>query len=254
MIYSINRILKFVKANTYNYFKHILPAILLPIFLLNIKFVSGQYWGSNQINESEISKWSPKLAIEYYGSYEFGEGESESTLTIYNNGIEIIAQIEFGTWNSDATDWIIKYEELTNVSIDNTGKLYSDQYKGEFVFWGGEKYERKKCLKIYDSWTGTTEKKGEYELGVQSSPIYKYVIASTRKLNHEELRKMSIAELQIMRNEIFARYGYKFKQGGEMDSYFRSMPWYIPRHSDVNQFLTEIEKTNIKMIQIEEKR
>ena len=222
MIYLIYNILKFVKANTYNYVSYSLPTILLTIFLLNIKVVSGQYLGDIEINQSEVSTWIPKLGIEYYGSYEFGFSESESTLAIYNNGTEIIAQIEFGTWNSDATDWIIKYEDLSNVSIDNTGKFYSDQYKGEFVVLAGEKYKRKKCLKIYDTCTGVTEKKDEYELGSQSSSIYKYVIASTRKLNPEELRKMSLAELQIMRNEIFARYGYKFKQGGKMDSYFSS--------------------------------
>ena len=244
MIYSINRILKFVKANTYNYVIYSLPTILLPIFLLNIKVVSGQYWGAIEINQSEVSAWIPKLAIEYYGSYDFGYSESESTLAIYNNGTEIIAQIEFGTWNSDGTDWIIKYEDLTNVSIDNNGKFYSDQYQGEFVVWAGEKYKRKKCLKIYDTWTGVTEKKGEYELGPQNSSIYKYVIASTRKLNPEELRKMSLAELQIMRNEIFARYGYKFKQGGKMDRYFSSEPWYNARYSDINSFLTELEKIN----------
>lgn len=224
------------------------------IFTLAVSTVFGQYWGDLPLDESEVSKWIPKLEIEYYGSYAFGYSESESTLTLFANGTEMIAEIESGTWNSDATDWIIKHEELTNVGIDKNGKFYSDQYKGEFVFWGGEKYKLKKCLKIYDPWTGTTEKKGEYELGPQSSSIYKYVIASTRKLDPEELRKMSFTELQIMRNEIFARYGYKFKQDGEMDRYFRSQCWYNPQHSDIDEFLTELEKMNIKRIQTEEKR
>jgi hypothetical protein len=51
-----------------------------------------------------------------------------------------------------------------------------------------------------------------------------------------------------MRNEIFARYGYKFKSGGEMDKYFKSQDWYSGQHDNVNDFLTELEKENIKLI------
>ena len=51
-----------------------------------------------------------------------------------------------------------------------------------------------------------------------------------------------------MRNEIFARYGYIFKEGGEMEKYFKSQDWYTPEHKNVNDFLTEIEKENLKLI------
>lgn len=52
-----------------------------------------------------------------------------------------------------------------------------------------------------------------------------------------------------MRNEIFARYGYKFKTGGKMDSYFQQQDWYKKQHDNVNDFLTGIEQQNIKLIQ-----
>ena len=51
-----------------------------------------------------------------------------------------------------------------------------------------------------------------------------------------------------MRNEIFARYGYIFNSGGEMEAYFKKQDWYSAHHSDVNNFLTELEKENIKQI------
>lgn len=81
----------------------------------------------------------------------------------------------------------------------------------------------------------------------------KYPIASNRVLNHNDLNQLSKSELQIMRNEIFARYGYIFNNGGRMDKYFRSTNWYRPQYNNVQSKLTQIEKKNIKFIQQYEK-
>ncbi len=59
---------------------------------------------------------------------------------------------------------------------------------------------------------------------------------------------MNLEDLQIMRNEIFARYNYIFKSGGEMDTYFKKQSWYIRINKNVDQLLTDIEKVNIKSI------
>jgi hypothetical protein len=75
-----------------------------------------------------------------------------------------------------------------------------------------------------------------------------YPQASLRFLSIDALKKLTYHDLKIMRNEIFARYGYIFKEGGEMDKYFKSQDWYSPQHKNVNNFLTEIEKANLKLI------
>lgn len=229
------------------------------LLIISTSSVFGQYLGYSPINDSDVSRWIPKLEAEYYGTYHFGDSEAESTLILFHSGTEIVAQIRSGTWNSDATDWISLFDNLSNVNIDKNGQFTSDQYKGEFVFYTGNG-ERQKCLKIYDSWSMPTENKGEYELGWTLNPtaysMYsgKYAFASTRELDPTELRKMSSDELQIMRNEIFARYGYKFKEGGEMETYFKKQQWYQPQHAEVNDFLTELEKRNIQLIRTEEQR
>ena len=51
-----------------------------------------------------------------------------------------------------------------------------------------------------------------------------------------------------MRNEIYARYGLKFKSGGQMDKYFRSQKWFVAKNERVDQWLTEIELKNIETI------
>lgn len=78
--------------------------------------------------------------------------------------------------------------------------------------------------------------------------------ASQHILTDEDLNKLSKQELQIMRNEIFARHGYIFRKGGKMDTFFRKQEWYQPKYKNVNHLLSEIEKENIKNIRKFEKR
>jgi hypothetical protein len=58
---------------------------------------------------------------------------------------------------------------------------------------------------------------------------------------------LSIEDLDIMRNEIFADYGYKFKSE-KWQKYFASKKWYSPKHDNVDSFLSDLEKENIKTI------
>lgn len=71
--------------------------------------------------------------------------------------------------------------------------------------------------------------------------------ASDRLLTESELRKYSASDLKIMRNEIFARYGYRFTSK-DMKSYFAKQAQYSGLFSDVTAFLSEIENKNIALI------
>jgi len=89
----------------------------------------------------------------------------------------------------------------------------------------------------------------------QSSGIPgKYPEASSGYLSNADLQYLTKTELQIMRNEIFARHGYIFKTNPQMINYFNSQTWYTPRYSDVNNLLTEVEKNNLKLIKIYENK
>ena len=77
-----------------------------------------------------------------------------------------------------------------------------------------------------------------------------YPFVSERIVEYEELKHYNSQELKIMRNEIFARHGYIFRSGGEMEAYFKQQPWYQPRYSDVNKYITAIETENIKRIKM----
>lgn len=58
---------------------------------------------------------------------------------------------------------------------------------------------------------------------------------------------VSSDELDVMRNEIFAEYGFIFKSS-KWKNYFEKKPWYKPRFDNVNDQLTETDKANIEFI------
>jgi len=84
----------------------------------------------------------------------------------------------------------------------------------------------------------------EYETATDA--IYE-VNASERLLSKDEVENMKRGDLLIIRNAIYARHGYSFKQR-PLRIFFDAQPWYIPVHSDIRADFTEIEKTNIKLL------
>jgi len=223
----------------------------LLLFLTLIPLVvSGQKIGSERIDESKIKTWVPKFTFEYQSIYHFGDSEMESELILIFGIEKDYAQLKTGNWSDDGKSWIWHWENLKNVRIEGS-KFYSNKTNGEFVIY--ESNEHIKGLKIYESWSPLMDK-GEFEIGIRTGLINsnfpgKYPQASMRILSPEELNEMTKPNLQIMRNEIFARYGYKFNLGGEIDLYFKNQDWYSGQHDNVNAFLTNIEKENIKLIQ-----
>jgi len=69
---------------------------------------------------------------------------------------------------------------------------------------------------------------------------------SRRYLTPEELQGLSVDQLVILRNEIFARKGRYFKDDA-LRVYFSQFPWYQPHAWDVP--LSPIEQANVKLVQ-----
>ncbi|MEX1132329.1 MAG: YARHG domain-containing protein, partial [Flavobacteriales bacterium] len=74
-----------------------------------------------------------------------------------------------------------------------------------------------------------------------------YPQASSRELTATEVQTMTLADLRIMRNEIFARHGYIFKDAA-LSAHFSAQPWYKPMFDNVNHLLTPTERANISLI------
>lgn len=75
--------------------------------------------------------------------------------------------------------------------------------------------------------------------------------SSTRYLTEDDLRGLSDEQLEIARNEIYARHGYIFVSD-EWKDFFVNEDWYIPTSYSVK--LNSIEEYNVAMIIKEEAR
>jgi YARHG domain len=82
--------------------------------------------------------------------------------------------------------------------------------------------------------------------------VGQYPQASKRLLQEDDVNNLVKAELETMRNEIFARHGYCFRRKN-LRALFEDKDWYIPNTVDVKKDLTEIEKKNIALIKRFEK-
>jgi hypothetical protein len=77
---------------------------------------------------------------------------------------------------------------------------------------------------------------------------------SERLIRPAELGPLSLGELELMRNEIYARHGWIFRRP-DLRNYFESQPWYRPRsdnayysNQQVEAELSPVERKNIQII------
>ena len=90
----------------------------------------------------------------------------------------------------------------------------------------------------------------DLKLAVAPGTMYLF---QTTALTDTLLHGVSLYELRILRNELYARHGRRFETPWLRD-YFKNEPWYTPRPSFTIAELSEIEKDNIKVIQAVEAR
>ena len=105
--------------------------------------------------------------------------------------------------------------------------------------------------------TSTTNNNNENSVSKNESPHSvtnntntpgKYPQASDRLLTDSDISGLDKHELLIMKNEIYARYGYIFHYDKFCIEYFSNQPWYHGQVNDVSTKLTNIENLNIALI------
>ena len=73
-----------------------------------------------------------------------------------------------------------------------------------------------------------------------------------RRLTESEIADMTLEELRLARNEIYARHGYIFNSE-DLNSYFQQKSWYHEDAAYDGITLSEIEKYNVELIQNSER-
>jgi hypothetical protein len=79
------------------------------------------------------------------------------------------------------------------------------------------------------------------------------VNASAQELRKEDIENLYKGDLEIVRNAIYARHGYSFKNRRMRYLFDKFVAWYIPLSTDVSKELTALELKNIELIKRYEK-
>lgn len=90
------------------------------------------------------------------------------------------------------------------------------------------------------------------DLGYGIAPGTMYLFQNTA-LTDSLLRGVSLYDLRLLRNEVYARHGRRFTTPW-LAAYFKAFPWYSPRPAFAIADLTQTEKDNVKLIQATEAR
>ncbi|MGB0863786.1 MAG: YARHG domain-containing protein [Saprospiraceae bacterium] len=116
------------------------------------------------------------------------------------------------------------------------------EHAKEYIDWG--KYLEKK--ETYDVGDDEFEEWISREFAAATHKIYE-INASSQVLTKTEVENLKKGDLTIIRNAIYARHGYSFKNR-PMRVFFDAQEWYIPVHTDIKSDFTDIEKENIKLL------
>jgi hypothetical protein len=206
------------------------------------------------ISASTITKWAAAMPKVYEGVYHFGESEAESDFVLVVNDGIITAQIRSGKWQTKPERWRKVFQTLTNVRIVGN-KFYSREMEGDFVTFISEG-KKNYGLRVSKPWSGSVEK-GQVEVGARTGLLTDYYEGSYPQASYKVLKPADLigytkAQLTLMRNEVFARYGYTFSKNEKLRLYFTKKEWYQAEKVSLDLVLTPIEKKNLLTIQAAE--
>ncbi|HEY7393913.1 MAG TPA: YARHG domain-containing protein, partial [Gemmatimonadaceae bacterium] len=128
-------------------------------------------------------------------------------------------------------------------------KYFDDRY----WYHRDDKYDPKVLSPVERANVDTVKLARMRDLGLNVAPGLMYLFQST-PMTDSVLRGVSLYDLRLLRNEVYARHGRRFQTPWLRD-YFKAEPWYSPRAEFTIAELSQTEKDNIKVIQsVEAKR
>ena len=232
--------------------RYIFISILAISLLCNCNS-SGNKTGSKD-NGKDSAYLTTLPAVNLLGSYVGPFGDNKITLLITKIAGDTIEGRSVVGGNDRPYSGVVKFmNDKYSITAKEPG---DDKDDGEFNFT----IDAKQPDMVTGLWKPNTPtatlKAKDYSLKrrafVYLQDVGQYPVASKRLLTDDDVNNLMKPELEIMRNEIFARHGYCFKKKNLRDM-FEDKDWYIPNTVDVKKDITEIEKKNIVLIKRFEK-
>ena len=198
-------------------------------------------WGNKELRVKEIVFKNEKfIGLSAYSDCGAGGICEHTDLIIFTNSGAIVDKVS--GFETDAADCSFEDIKYCTYYSDTLLILVNQETEGDCI----EDTLFKNKIQIENLYI---LENGKIKQG-QSRKIdtrRKYYITSIKRLYPKDLINTSKEDLAIMRNEIFAAHGYKFKSNKWLD-YFSAEDWYVPRFDNVDNQLSVIERKNIEII------
>ena len=161
--------------------------------------------------------------------------DGEFTFTILNNDL-------FGHWTAYKNiDIQHRKYSLGRKTFKYDPNIMLDHSK-EYIDWN-KKIKTSKKVEMeeneFEEWILS-------EFASATDLIYK-MNASNKLLAKADVENLKKGDLTIIRNTIYARHGYSFKNR-PLRVFFDAQDWYIPVHANIKNDFTDLEKQNIQLL------
>jgi hypothetical protein len=243
--------------------------IVTPSYLLELGIMNDEYRDDALLNDKSMGMDFQKVSVVSTSTF------SHRILTIFTSFMES---------GISARDYHFERNDLVNVDdkLNPVSKIspFAERYEGVYNLCDDETYRevdssllevryKKSNVLHYDAMTQYRYYKilsnGSIE---QLSNSREFEFTKYVKIDESYLRPCAVKyldyqgyhdynllvynglsneDLDIMRNEIFAEYGYIFKTD-KWIKYFRQKPWYVPRFEDVKGMMSDIDRHNTQFI------
>ncbi len=215
----------------------------------------GAYEGTD-LSTNKINIVLQKIEDNKVFGYSVFSGEMrsfEGTLKKTNGNLEITGKESDKSKNNGTFTFTITKDSLFGKwkSEKNTGVILREyslkkqpfQYNSKNILNKGQAYIDYITIKQKLS----TDEDTDMPTNRYADSIVTILNASTKILKESELKNLKKLELELLRNTIYARHGYSFKNKS-VSQFFDFQDWYVPVSDDVSERLTTIEKQNIKTL------
>lgn len=201
-------------------------------YVKEVHFLSRSMTVSRVMYEAPMAQYGQYRSAEYlYGTGRvWRDAIGKLVIHIRDHSDHWIERIEFMTAENNRVDYLVENtnENTVTVFVSNLEPSATDKFR--VLFSHLPKYDTSPMRLSEKSWK------------------YDKVL-----LEQLELRFLSLPQLRILRNCIFAWHGYSF-QSEDMQLYFGKEVWYEPDPTFSEELLTELERQNVELLLKEEER
>jgi len=143
-------------------------------------------------------------------------------------------------------------DKLADIGVQGTAEFDQQKYVGLVREELGDdlKNNRECRTRVWDDLKVAVISKPDAAAAAQAAKDFKFPFTASKWLTEADLSGYSAADLRLMRNEIYARYGYMF-QSSDLKQYFAGQPWYVPLYPDAETAYSKMspaERANVLTI------